>query len=187
MPAFLPTTDYLLPYAPHGRTADPVVDHFPAKGLFISPSGGRTSLHLDPWGSCAVLCQLHGRKRWFFYGPAQERYLRNGATFVDPTAPDLALFPEFHKAQLTAECVLEPGETIYVPHGWCHEVHSETDAVSLTWNFVHGTTGSALAAWLQTNLSDLEQSVLRFFYPSDKPVDIREHVQDLVRQRLAQG
>src|SRR5262249_8295609 len=155
----------LLPYAPHERKADPTVDHFPAKGLFISPRGGRTSLHLDPWGSCAVLCQMYGRKRWFFYAPDQERYLRNGAKLVDPTAPDLEMFPDFPKAQLSAECMLEAGETIYVPHGWSHEVHSETDAISLTWNFVHSSTGAFLDAWLNTNLTDFELSVLRFFYP----------------------
>jgi Cupin-like domain len=185
LPAFLPKSDYMLPYAPCEQTVDPTLDHFPAKGLFISPRGGRTSLHLDPWGSCAVLCQLYGRKRWFFYGPDQEKYLRNGAKLVDPTAPDLEMFPDFHKAAVTAECMLEPGETIYVPHGWCHEVHSETDAISLTWNFVHSSTASFLDVWLQGDLSDFEQSVLRFFYRIDKDQDVRAHVHGLVHQRLA--
>jgi hypothetical protein len=185
LPAFLPKSDYMLPYAPREQTVDPTLDHFPAKGLFISPRGGRTSLHLDPWGSCAVLCQLYGRKRWFFYAPDQEKYLRNGAKLVDPTAPDLEMFPDFPKAQVTAECMLEPGETIYVPHGWSHEVHSETDAISLTWNFVHSSSASFLDAWLQGDLSDFEQSVLRFFYRIDKDQDVRAHVHKLVHERFA--
>ena len=187
LPAFLPKSDYLLPYAPHERTADPVVDPFPAKGLFISARGGRTSLHLDPWGSCAVLCQLYGRKRWFMYAPEQEQYLRNGNKLVDPTEPDLAQFPDFPRAQVTAEFMLEAGETIYVPHGWCHEVHSETDAISLTWNFVHSTTGACLESWLEEEPGDFDRSVLRFFYGIGKEQDVRSHVRELVRQRLALG
>src|SRR5687768_3561731 len=52
-PYFLPTSDYLLPFSP-GRV-DPRHAHFPAKGLFISPKGGKTGLQVDPWGSDAVL------------------------------------------------------------------------------------------------------------------------------------
>lgn len=184
-PAFLPANDYLLPYAPHERTVDPVTDHFPAKGLFISPRFARTSLHVDPWGSCAVLCHLYGRKRWLFWAPDQERFLRNGASLVDPAKVDREKFPDFDRAQLYADCMQEAGEVVYVPHGWFHEVHSETDCISLTWNFVHATGGSALESWLQPDLSDMDQSVLRFFYGCDAGVDVRAHALSLVRSRLA--
>jgi hypothetical protein len=185
LPAFLPPNDYVLPYAPHDRIADPVRDHFPAKGLFISPRFARTSLHLDPWGSCAVLCQVYGTKRWFFWAPDQEPYLRNGASLVDPAKPDREKFPHFDRAQVYAECMLEPGETMYVPHGWFHEVHSETDCISLTWNFVHASTGTFLEDWVKADLSELDQSVLRFFYNCDAGKDVRSHVLSLIRERLS--
>src|SRR3569833_2907397 len=63
--SFIPKTDYILPYTVPGVVVSPVTAHFPAKGLFISPRGARTSLHVDPWGSCAILCQLYGSKRWY--------------------------------------------------------------------------------------------------------------------------
>jgi Cupin-like domain len=184
-PAFLPTSGYALPYAPHPATANPVVDPFPAKGLFISPQGARTSLHVDPWGSCAVLCQLYGRKRWFFYAPDQEEYLRdaNGSGLVDLAAPDLGRFPRYREAQLAAECSLHAGEIMYVPHGWFHEVHGETDSISLTWNFVHSSTGAHLQEWLNRDLSDSDRSVLRFFYKGEKGADIRSHALQLLQQQ----
>lgn len=184
-PSFLPANDYVFPYAPGERTVDPVTDHFPAKGLFISPRFARTSLHLDPWGSCAVLCHLYGRKRWLFWAPDQEKWLRNGASLVDPAKPDPDRFPHFDRAELYADCIQEAGEVVYVPHGWFHEVHSETDSISLTWNFVHATTGAALESWLEQELSDTDRSVLRFFYGGDSDADVRVHVRRLLRDRLS--
>jgi Cupin-like domain len=176
-PSFLPDNDYLLPYAPGSLRADPVVDHFPARGLFISPAGAKTSLHVDPWGSCAVLCQLYGHKRWYFYAPDQAEHLTNGTAMVDIAKPDRTMFPTFDKAVMSYECTLAPGEIMYVPHGWFHQVHSESDSISLTWNFVHHTTQAALRTWLaQENLTDFDQSVLRFFYSIDKTQNVRDGV-----------
>jgi hypothetical protein len=167
-PAFMPGRDYVLPFAPGAKGSNPVTDPFPAKGLFISPRGAKTGLHVDPWGSCAVLCQLYGDKRWFFYAPDQAPYLTNGSELVDIRKPDRSKFPHFDLAKLTAECTLLPGEVMYVPHGWFHHVDSESDAISLTWNFVHRTTSAALDEWLSRPLSDLDLSVLRYFYSLDK-------------------
>lgn len=164
-PSFVPSTDYVLPCTPTGCTSDPVTDHFPAKGLFISPRGARTSLHVDPWGSCAVLCQLYGTKRWYFYGPKQAEYLQNESGTVDVTRPDMHKFPAFSMARLSAICTLKPGEIIYVPHGWFHQVECDSDSVSLTWNFVHRTTVHSFIEWLSHGrLSAFDESVLRFFY-----------------------
>lgn len=163
--SFLPTDSYVLPYAPAGRHLTPVTDYFPAKGLFISPRGARTSLHYDPWESCAVLCQLYGAKRCYFYGPEQAKYLQNQFGTVDVTRPDHGRFPLFNMAQLGAVCTLTPGDVMYIPHGWFHQVECESDSVSLTWNFVHRTTISHFVAWLSRGtVSEFDERVLRFFY-----------------------
>lgn len=170
---FLPIGDYLLPHTPAGGTSNPVTDYFPAKGLFISPRGARTSLHYDPWASCAVLCQLYGTKRWYFYGPEQAQYLQNESGTVDVTRPDRTKFPLFSMARLAATCTLQPGQVMYIPHGWFHQVECETDSISLTWNFVHRTTMEFFVGWLaRGKVSEFDESILRFFYrvASDRPV-----------------
>jgi hypothetical protein len=53
---------------------------------------------------------------------------------------------------------------VLVPHGWYHAVKALTDSISLTWNFVHRSTSAALLAWLKQPMSDIDQSVLRFFF-----------------------
>lgn len=176
LPAFLPDTDYVLPLS-SGTATNPVTDHFPAKGLFISPRDARTSLHVDPWGSCAVLCQLYGRKRWYFYAPDQAQYLQSAFGVVDVTRPDHRKFPAFADAQLTAACTLNPGEVIYIPHGWYHQVECESDSISLTWNFVHRATAHELVRWLtETRLSETDRGVLQFFYALPERGDVVEAV-----------
>jgi hypothetical protein len=184
LPAFLPDVGYVLPLS-SGTTTNPVTDPFPAKGLFISPRGARTSLHVDPWGSCAVLCQLYGCKRWYLYAPDQTKYLRNDYAVVDVTRPDLKKFPAFASAQLTSTCTLKAGEVIYIPHGWYHQVECDSDSVSLTWNFVHRTTAASLICWLEGSpLSEFDQSVLRFFYALAQTGDVAGQVLALIRASL---
>lgn len=150
VPDFVPRTDYLLPYAPSGKQLDPVTDSFPAKGLFISPRGAKTFLHVDPWNSCAIMLQLYGDKRWSLHHP--------------------------RLPQKTIGCVLSPGDAIYVPHGWLHQVDCISDSVSITWNFVHSSTKDAFQSWLRRPISEFDQSVLRFFYQLPEELDVGQQV-----------
>jgi cupin-like protein len=183
LPEFLPGTDYALPFVRPGRAANPVSDPFPAKALFIAPLGARTSLHVDPWASCAVLCQLYGRKRWYLYSPDQASYLQNEFGVVDVTRPDRSKFPAFDRAQLTATSALKPGEVIYVPHGWFHQVECESDSVSLTWNFVHRETVESFLHWLRRDrISELDLSMLRFFYALPCSDEVAKDVSMLLQE-----
>lgn len=165
LPAFVPRSDYLLPFAPAPTVCDPRTDHFPARGLFISGRGAKTSLHADPWASDGVLCQLYGRKQWIMYSPEQSNALVVGGETVNLDRVDHDKFKNFGRAVPTHQFSLQPGETIYVPRGWFHHVETVSDAISLTWNFVHRSACNSFHRWLsEGNLSDRDQSVLRFFY-----------------------
>lgn len=185
-PYFLPAGDYALPYAPAPAAADPTVDPFPARGLFISERGARTGLHVDPWGSDAVLCQLYGRKTWRMYSPDQAPLLTSGDAVVDLDNIDAERFPRAAEARPTCEFVLEPGETVYVPHGWYHVVYSDSDSISLTWNFVHRSGAAAFAEWLERPLSKVDEDVMRFFFSRAPGADGSiESVRRLVTERFS--
>jgi hypothetical protein len=161
-PEFLPESDYLLPCS-GTRRLDPTKDLFPGKGLFISGAGARTRLHRDPWASDAVLCQLYGKKEVKLYSPAVSVSLVSSGKTVDVDKPDEELFPKFRETSPTAEDVLNPAEILFIPRGWYHHVYSLTDSVSLTWNFVHLTTGRAYLEYLMSPESREAHDVLRFF------------------------
>lgn len=177
---FLPPTGYVLPFGGAERRLDPRRDLFPAKGLFISGRGARTSLHVDPWGSDAVLCQLHGRKRWTMYDPSQAPYLQGAGKIVDPDDVDVGAFPRFHEARPTHEFDLVAGEVVYVPHGWYHHVVTETPSISLTWNFVHASTADSFLRWLEASEpGSNDREIARYFVGDDDPRMLRDRVSAL--------
>lgn len=82
-----------------------------------------------------IACVVAGRRRFLLFPPEQIVNLYPGpfdrtiggvpVSMVDAENPDLATYPRFAEAQktmLTAD--LEPGDALYIPYGWWHQVHS---------------------------------------------------------------
>jgi hypothetical protein len=134
-PSWLPSTGYVFPGVK--GIADPVRDPFPAKGIFICGTGGRTRLHVDPWASDACLCQITGKKRFLMYPPSAEKFLSSAGAAVDLAHPDAERFPEWETVAPSINSILYPGDAIFVPAGWFHTAIALSNSVSITWNFVH--------------------------------------------------
>jgi hypothetical protein len=177
-PYFLPRGDYVVPYGLAPATLPAELTPFPYKGLFISGRGARTRLHCDPWNSSAILCQLYGEKRVVMFAPDQAAYLMAGGKCVDLDAPDPVRFPHTHRAVATYETTLAPGECLFIPDGWLHDVKTLSDSISVTWNFVHRQRLAALCTYLDGTVGDAELEVLRYFLPAElqtlSPAALRE-------------
>jgi len=79
--------------------------------------------------------QVVGRKRWRFISPLETPKLYNHSGVFSPIdidRPDLARYPLFAHAKVL-EVVVEPGETVFLPLGWWHQVTSLD--VSLSFSF----------------------------------------------------
>lgn len=163
-PAFFPSNSFALPYCGPSNTIDPSKDWFPARGLFISARGARTRLHVDPWCSDALLCQIYGQKDFLMYAPSQAPYLTNGTKTIDIAAPDPQLFPTFGSATPAARDSLKPGEIAFVPAGWFHHFDSVTDSISLTWNFVHYSRMRQFFSYLSRGPAGTELKQLSYAY-----------------------
>lgn len=164
-PAFLPRQGFLVPDA---STPDPVRDPFPYRGVLISARGARTRLHRDPFCSDAIVAQFYGAKELVMYNPSRTAELteraRDGTSFggfVDVRGTSLDqvdVEPDVHG-------VLRPGQVLYVPHGWLHDVISIEDSISVTWNFVHEQGGVEFIDYLMGGAEDdTEFEVLRYLY-----------------------
>jgi len=116
--------------------------------LWLGPGGHTSSLHYDPMDG--VLMQLHGLKKVILFPPSQTynlypipvyKQLFHGLTLrsvysqVYPENPDLDAFPKFRQAIPQAqECILKPGDVLFLPAGWWHEVTSLGDGISSSVN-----------------------------------------------------
>jgi hypothetical protein len=173
MPACLPTDNFVVPVSRAGAGTDPVCDAFPYRGLLVAARGARTRMHRDPFCSDAVVCQFYGKKEVALYHPSRVEELTKESDgtsfggFIDVREEAIDRFsvePDFHGT-------VEPGEMVYIPHGWLHDVIAVEDSVSITWNFVHTKGAAKFAEYLNADFKvDPEFEVLQYFHrPLGKP------------------
>lgn len=166
-PACLPTNEMIVPVSKASAGTNPVTDAFPYRGLLVAARGARTRMHRDPFYSDAVVCQFYGSKEAALYRPerATELTRASGGTsfggFVDVRENDLenlSVEPDFHGT-------VGPGEMIYIPNGWLHDVIAVEDSVSITWNFVHKSGAGAFSNYLKSDWDgDPEFEILQYFH-----------------------
>jgi hypothetical protein len=102
--------------------------------FWLGPAGTVTPLHADYDDNLFV--QIWGSKRIFLAPPHHDEFLypreANALLFgspFDPEAPDFEKFPLARQASMT-ECIVHPGDMLYVPAGWFHQVRSLTFSLS---------------------------------------------------------
>ncbi|NCG18427.1 MAG: hypothetical protein GWP91_05385 [Rhodobacterales bacterium] len=107
----------------------PGIAEIPSAHLWIGPQGTVTPLHHDQ--SSAWLVQRIGRKRAWLASPLEPalfdttRGIFNSVDARNPMTGDLA---EVH----WWETVLQPGDALFLPAGWWHQVIAETASVSVS-------------------------------------------------------
>lgn len=111
-----------------------------ACSFWFGPAGTRTPLHHD---SCNILfCQLRGRKRLRLLAPWSTRLADAAEGYYASESVEQAVMA----GERGYEVVLEPGEALYLPGWWWHEVHALDLSVSLSFlNFRKPTTFDAYA------------------------------------------
>lgn len=102
--------------------------------FWLGPAGTVTPLHADYDDN--IFVQIWGSKRIFlapphhgqFLYPVEANALLFGSPF-DPEAPDFDRYPLARQAALL-DIVVEPGDLLYVPAGWYHQVRSLSFSLS---------------------------------------------------------
>ena len=103
--------------------------------LWFGGAGNLTPLHYDRANN--FLAQFYGRKHLTLFAPDQFDYLypaldsdRPHVSKANILAPDEEAFPLLRQAQ-PLEGVLEPGDVLYMPPFWWHQVHSLDQSISV--------------------------------------------------------
>ncbi len=103
--------------------------------VFIGGKGTRTTLH------CAsehnLFTQVYGKKHWFLFEPKCDVFLdppitRSPYFFsrFDPEDPDFENFPAT-KYVTTYECMLNPGDVLFNPPNWWHQVTNMSHSIGV--------------------------------------------------------
>jgi jumonji domain-containing protein 7 len=132
-----------------------------------------TSLHYDDANN--FFAQVYGRKRFVIFSPTDTACLypfsHKGKlphlAHVDPSDPDLERYPDFVRAS-PLEFELQPGELLYLPAFWWHQVRSAEVSISVSF-------------WWPAQISqyvDSPSAVRRLYglYEEDRLAGVREGV-----------
>jgi hypothetical protein len=96
------------------------------KWIYMGPPRSGSAMHRDFMGTAAWNVLFAGEKAWRFYPPS--------------AGP-----PSFAEGEGWS-CVQRPGDIIYTPSNWWHQVRNETCTLALTENFINETNGHCLCA-----------------------------------------
>jgi hypothetical protein len=117
--------------------------------FWLGPAGTVTPLHCDYDDN--IFAQIWGSKRIILSPPHHDEFLYTreanpvlfGSPF-NPEAPDFEKFPLARQAAMI-ECIVNPGELLYVPAGWYHQVRALTFSLSSN-RWARGLPFSLMAA-----------------------------------------
>lgn len=111
-----------------------LIFHFPFTNLFIGGPGTCVDLHKDYWSTHTLIAHFEGRKHATLFRPSDGPYLLNADREpLDPRNVDPEAYPDFDKATLF-EGYLEPGEVLFMPPNWYHDVVGLSATLSLGLN-----------------------------------------------------
>lgn len=100
--------------------------------LYVGPAGTISPLHRDFASTHSWLAQLQGSKRAWLFAPEDGPLLYEGE--ADPERPDFARHPDLAKATVW-EGDFGPGEVLFTPSDWWHQVRSLTNSITVSHNF----------------------------------------------------
>jgi hypothetical protein len=101
--------------------------------FWFGPAGTNTPLHHDTL--MLLHTQVVGRKRWRFISPLETPRLYNYFSVFSPIdidQPDYARYPLFRDVKVL-DVIVEPGETIFLPLAWWHQVSGLDVSLSISY------------------------------------------------------
>jgi histone arginine demethylase JMJD6 len=131
--------------------------------IFMRPKKTGTKMHQDVMMTSAWNAIISGKKCWLMYPPEQGKYLYFGE--VDAFNPDIEKYPLFKEATPLV-CFQNPGEIVFTPSGWWHQVINEEACISLTENFVNSSNYKLVREYLDAaNSSTKTKQLLKEYIP----------------------
>lgn len=119
--------------------------------LFIGPTGSGSKLHNDTHDSSAWLLVIKGKKEWTIFPPEDKEHL-SSVPREDINKLDLD-FEKHPSLSCThpIRYIQSPGEILYIPSRWYHQVLNIEPCIALTENFVNHSNRNEFKNYLLRN------------------------------------
>ncbi|XP_050097046.1 2-oxoglutarate and iron-dependent oxygenase JMJD4 homolog [Anopheles aquasalis] len=124
--------------------------------VYMGPAGTWTAFHADVFGSFSWSVNIFGEKLWYLLVPGEEAKLRDGLQNL----PFRVTEDELQNAGVRYCTVNQrPGEAIFVPTGWYHQVLNVEDAISVNHNWFNACNVAAVWRNLRAALQDVLREI----------------------------
>ncbi|XP_052864490.1 2-oxoglutarate and iron-dependent oxygenase JMJD4 homolog [Anopheles cruzii] len=154
--------EYAFYETPHFFASDWLNEYLLDQGLddyrfvYLGASGTWTAFHADVFGSFSWSVNICGQKLWYFLPPSEEQKLADGLRNLPFRVTEQSL----QDAGVNYYTVQQqPGEAVFVPTGWYHQVLNVEDAVSVNHNWINGCNAKNLWKNLRSALCDVRREI----------------------------
>lgn len=156
--------------------------------VYMGPKGSWTPLHTDVFKSYSWSANICGRKLWYLF-PPRESQVNKGKknklpcdvnTLLEESVKDAAEVPNLLKEGKNApylKVIQNPGEIIFVPSNWYHQVHNLDDTISINHNFLNACNVKTVMINLMAALIDVQEEIVAF----QDTDGFQEHCQAMLR------
>lgn len=114
----------------------------------------RTPFHADVFSSYSWSANVYGRKRWILFPPGEEQTFKDSFENLpyDISTENISVTKHF-------DIIQEPGEVIFVPSGWYHQVWNLDNTVSINHNWINGCNINIMFRSLTSHLNSIEKEI----------------------------
>ncbi|XP_058056614.1 2-oxoglutarate and iron-dependent oxygenase JMJD4 homolog [Anopheles bellator] len=147
---------------PHFFASDWLNEYLLERGLddyrfvYIGAKGTWTAFHADVFGSYSWSVNIGGRKLWYFLPPSEEQKLADCWRNLPFRVTERSLQDAGVKFYAVQQ---QPGEAVFVPTGWYHQVLNVEDAISVNHNWFNGCNVATLWRNLRSALCDVRREI----------------------------
>ncbi|KAJ1966433.1 High affinity Ca2+/Mn2+ P-type ATPase-like protein [Dipsacomyces acuminosporus] len=127
---------------------------------YMGGDGTWTPFHEDVYRSYSWSANICGEKRWIFVPPGQAHLFTDGMGnwVYNLLDYDEKRFPRAKEVK-RLEVIQRPGETVFVPSGWWHQVLNIGDTISINHNWSNEFNLHHLYARLRSDLDAVEYAL----------------------------
>ena len=138
------------------------------KFVYLGPKGSWTPFHTDVFGSYSWSANVSGYKKWIFFQPNTQPQNVYDISKVIPKSEDSDMKLKSHGDLEYFEVVQGPGEVIFVPSGWYHQVLNMTDTLSINHNWFNATNIQYIWNQLRCELQNVKKEISDCFEVNDE-------------------
>ncbi|VDK18483.1 unnamed protein product, partial [Anisakis simplex] len=132
---------------------DPFGDY---RFVYFGVKNSWTIFHSDVMSSYSWSANICGRKLWYFVPPGQEELFRKDRDgFFEDITCDETKFVQANVIQF----IQLPGEIVFVPSNWYHQVHNLEDAISINHNFINASNVDIVLTLICNRLVDVRNEI----------------------------